>query len=170
MKLHNLRSVGLRVFTSLSILFFSLLSSVASAQPPYKPDLVTDGNRWTITAYNDASPVHSQWATQGICFIPDGTVGTHQRYTWYSDTFPDWNGRATQEGDQITMHGDYAKDVGHDGMQWDIVTVSPRNEGAGHWWEWREDGKLGRTIGFANAKLQRVGKCNMTFEESLNLP
>ncbi|MCU7933639.1 MAG: hypothetical protein KZQ99_02015 [Candidatus Thiodiazotropha sp. (ex Dulcina madagascariensis)] len=145
----------------------------AFAQPPHRPDLVNDGNRWTITAYNDSSPVHTQWATQGLCFYFNGVVGTHQRYIWVSDTYPDWNGRATQEGDQIFMHGDFQwpfgnKDGGHDGMEWAIVTASRANEGAGHWKEWIEDGGFGVTIGFANAKLQRVGKCKyQTAEEAL---
>jgi hypothetical protein len=135
------------------------------AQPPHVPDLVTDGNRWTITAYDDSSPVHTQWATQGICFYPDAVVGTQQRYIWVSDTYPDWNGRATQEGDQIFMHGDFqwpygsGKEEGHDGMEWEIVSDSRDNAGAGHWKEWAEDGSFGFTFGFANAKLKRVGKC-----------
>ncbi len=135
------------------------------AQPPHKPDLISDGNRWTITAYDDSSTDHTQWATQGICFYADGLVGTHQRYIWVSDTYPDWNGRATQEGDQIFMHGDFqwpygvARDGGHDGMEWEIVSESRANGGAGHWKEWVEDGGFGVTIGFANASLKRVGKC-----------
>lgn len=143
------------------------IGSINAATPHY-PDLVGDGNRWTITAYHDSSSVHNQWATQGLCFYYAGTQGTQQLYTWVSDTFPDWNGRAVQEGDQIFMHGDYAQDVGHDGMVWEVVTSSPKNEGYGHWKEWREDGKLGNTIGFVNAKLQRVGKCeSISYEESV---
>lgn len=135
------------------------LSMVAQAVPPHLPDLVKGGNRWLITFYNDSSTVHTQWATQGLCFFKVADVGTHTRYVWYSDTFPDWNGWATQEGDQIFMHGDYAKDVGHDGMEWEIVTSSYKNEGAGHWKEWRENGSYGNTIGFGNAKFTRVGSC-----------
>lgn len=127
---------------------------------PYSPNLTKGGNRWTITFYNDRSSTHEQWATQGICFQYINKVGTHMSYKWYSDTFPDWNGWATQEGDQIVMHGDYAGNVGHDGMIWDIVTSSTNNEGAGHWWEWRENADYGKTIGFANAKLERVGYCS----------
>jgi hypothetical protein len=146
------------------------------ADPPHRPDLVSDGNRWTITFYNDASPRHDQWATQGLCFYPAGVVGTHQRYIWVSDTYPDWNGRATQEGDQIFMHGDFqwpygqVRDGGHDGMEWEIVTMSPRNMGAGHWKEWVEDGRYGITIGFGNARFQRVGKCELsTADEALKV-
>ena len=64
------------------------------------------------------------------------------------------------------MHGDYASDVGHDGMKWSIVTSSTKNIGAGHWFEWREDGSYGRTIGFANAQLTRVGRCRITIDEA----
>jgi hypothetical protein len=95
-------------------------------------------------------------ATQGICFSVIGVVGTHIRYRWFSTTFPDWNGIASQEGDQIFMHGDYARDIGHDGIQWSIDTFKT---GSGHWTEWREDGGLGNTIVFANAVFQRVGQC-----------
>lgn len=144
--------------------FTGAFSTAVFAVPPHLPDLVRDGNRWTITFYDDSGTMHPQWATQGICFYYAGTVGTHQRYIWVSDTYPDWNGRATQEGDQIFMHGDFQwpygnRDGGHDGMEWEIVTSNPRNEGAGHWKEWVEDGRAGITIGFGNAKFVRVGKC-----------
>lgn len=149
-------------------------SAAVVADPPHRPDLVSDGNRWTITGYFDNSPGHAQAATQGICFYPAGVSGTHQLYTWVSDTYPDWNGRAAQEGDQVFMHGDFqwpygvTRDGGHDSMEWEIVTVSPKNEGAGHWREWIEDGGFGITIGFGNAKLQRVGKCkHASAEEAL---
>ena len=146
-----------------------LFTQVAHAIAPHYPDLVKEGNRWSVTAYDDSSMTHAQWATQGICFYYAGTHGTQQLYYWVSDTFPDWNGRATQEGDQIFMHGDYAKDVGHDGFEWQITTASPKNEGYGHWKEWREDGRLGLTIGFANTKLTRVGKCkSLTHLEALD--
>ena len=150
--------------------FFALsLAPTASAQivplplplpvPLPSPQLVAGGNLWTITAYDDASPVHTQMATQGICFEFVGVVGTHTRYRWRSTTFPDWNGRATQEGDQIFMHGDYAANVGHDGMAWSIDTSKA---GSGHWFEWREDATYGNTIVFANAVLQRTGTCPTT--------
>ena len=159
---------------SLSILATAalLVTHAAYAVPPHKPDLVSDGNRWLITFYNDSATGHDQWATQGLCFFRVANVGTHTRYVWYSDTFPDWNGWATQEGDQIFMHGDYARDVGHDGMEWEIVTNSPKNEGAGHWKEWRENGAFGRTIGFGNAKYSRVGKCrfNRIDDFTANIP
>ncbi|MBI3897263.1 MAG: hypothetical protein HY308_03085 [Gammaproteobacteria bacterium] len=142
-------------------LFYSLSAAAVS---PHLPDLIGDGNRWTITFYDDSSPTHAQWATQGLCFYNAGVVGTQQRYIWVSDTYPDWNGRATQEGDQIFMFGDFQwplgkPDVGHDGMEWEVVTRSPANDGAGHWKEWIEDGRYGITVGFGNAKFTRVGRC-----------
>jgi len=142
-------------------------SGTVIAVPPHTPNLVNDGNRWLITFYNDSDPGQTQWATQGLCFFQVANVGTHTRYVWYSDTFPNWNGWATQEGDQIFMHGDYARNVGHDGMEWEIVTNSPKNEGAGHWKEWRENAGFGRTIGFGNAKFSRVGKCKFHIDNTL---
>lgn len=137
------------------------ISTAAMATPPYSPDLTSDGNRWEITGYFDNAPGHSQAATQGLCFYDVGASGTHQQYVWVSDTFPDWNGTAVQEGDQIFMYGDFREDRGHDSMMWEIVTASPKNAGAGHWHEWLEDGGFGVTIGFGNAALQRVGRCEI---------
>jgi len=118
------------------------------------------------TAFDDSSPVHTQLATQGICFDFIGVVGTHVRYRWYSTTFPDWNGIASQEGDQIFMHGDYDKDNGHDGFNWAIDTSKA---GSGHWHEWREDGGFGITIGLGNAVFQRTGRCQ-TGTPGITLP
>ena len=134
----------------------------AAAQP--KPNVFDNGNRWLITGYFDCDPVHSQAATQGICFLPYqrcetcGITGA-----WYSDTFPDWNGRYMQEGDRVLMHGDYAANVGHDGMVIDLFAgTSPADEGAGQWTEWREvPGTFGTTIGFGNTRLRRVGRCQL---------
>ncbi len=135
--------------------------SIATAGAPHLPDLVQYGNRWEITFFNDASPAHAQWATQGICFYATGVVGTQQRYVWVSDTYPDWNGVAAQEGDQIFMHGDFQwpfgnRDGGHDGMEWQLTNLK---EGAGHWKEWVENGGYGINIGFGNTRLVRAGYC-----------
>ncbi|RXJ72855.1 hypothetical protein CS022_13470 [Veronia nyctiphanis] len=154
----RLKKAGLVVLTGM------LAAPMANSQPPHFPDLVNGGNRWLITAYNDRSPVHQQWATQGLCFIPIGTNGTHTSYYWYSDTFPNWNGYATKEGDSVSMHGDYASNIGHDSMTWDIVTRSPKMEGAGHWVEWRENSGYGNTIGWINAKFRQVGYCTKSKE------
>ncbi len=152
------------VVKSLVAGFSVVFSATSLAVPPHLPDLVSDGNRWSITFYDDSSPQHAQWATQTLCFYQTGVVGTHQRYAWVSDSYPDWNGHATQEGDQVIMHGDFQwpfgqKDGGHDAMEWEIVTQSRKNMGTGHWSEWVENGRLGITIGFGNAEFRRIGKC-----------
>lgn len=147
-------------------------SFTAQAQP--RPDVVTNGNAWSITFYNDSAPAHSQWATQNLCFFATGMVGTHLTGYWYSTTFFDWNGTWRQEGDQVFMTGDYAGDVngnavGHDGMEWQLVTVEQyyKSEGYGHWKEWREDGGMGTPIGYGNAKFKRNGYC--TFQPPLDV-
>ncbi len=145
---------GRFILFSLLVVVVALISTSVYAQP--MPNVYKGGNRWTITAFDDTSPIHQEWATQGICFLPPKTVGTHMRGYWYSYTYPDWNGTWSQEGDQVFMYGDYAKDIGHDGITFEIFSNS---EASGHWHEWREDGKFGRTIGFANTKLRRVGSC-----------
>jgi hypothetical protein len=138
------------------------LSAGAQAQP--RPDVVTNGNAWSITFYDDSAPAHTQWATQNLCFVSTGMVGTQLSGYWYSTTFFDWNGNWRQEGDQVFMTGDYAGDtsgnaVGHDGMEWQLVTAEKAAEGFGHWKEWREDGGTGNAIGFGNAKFKRIGSC-----------
>ncbi len=165
----NRKNTPILMGIAATLLFGGLAISSTVSAHPLEPDLVQYGNEWTITAYRDASTGHDEMATQRICFVPEAAVGTHKRYRWYSTTYPDWNGRATQEGDQIVMHGDFAKDVGHDAMFWDLVTNIKRNEGAGHWVEWREDGKFGGTIVFANAKFVRIGKCQITEGRILEL-
>ena len=145
------------------------VSLTAHAVPPHKPSVDTNvgpfiGDLWSITAYDDSDPAHTQWATQNICFFATGTVGTHTAGIWYSTTFFDWNGTWRQEGDQVFMTGDYAGDlfgnaVGHDGIDWEIVTADKANEGYGHWKEWRENGRFGNVIGYANTKLKRIGAC-----------
>jgi len=39
-------------------------------------------------------------------------VGTSIQGVWYSTSYPDWNGRYYQEGDEVKMTGDFAKDTG----------------------------------------------------------
>lgn len=138
--------------------------ATAVAAPPHLPSVYTGGNLWTITAYDDSSPNHAQWATQSICFMQPAVVGTHERGYWYSTTFPDWNGTYSQEADQLFMYGDYAKDVGHDGMQ---VSIDTARTASGHWHEWREDTGFGNTIGFLNTTMERVGKCKSVTTKQL---
>jgi len=147
------------------VLFIGIVGLVGktTAQAP-KPNVFDGGDRWLITYYNDCDTAHQEWATQGICFLPYKPCGACGILgAWYSDTFPDWNGRYMQEGDRILMHGDYANNVGHDGMVIDLFAgTSPRDEGAGQWTEWRETpGFFGTTIGFGNNRLRRVGRCQL---------
>lgn len=144
-----------------------LFSTMIHAKPPYQPDFVKGGNMWSFKAYDDASPNHTQLVqAQEICFVYDGTSGNHQKYTWYSQTFPGWSGRAVQEGDQIFIHGDYAKGAGHSSIQLDTL-VSPTIYGsAGTWQEWRHDGSKGVTISFAKTRALRQGNCTLSAREA----
>jgi hypothetical protein len=135
------------------------LAAEASAQVP-KPNVYNGGNRWLITAYDDSSSVHQQWATQGICFLPYVVTGTHIRGIWYSDTYPGWSGRYSQEGDRVLMHGNWGNDVGSDGMFIELTEgTSPKDVGGGQWTEWFNAGTYGTTVVFANTRLARVGSC-----------
>jgi hypothetical protein len=135
------------------------LMGEARAQVP-KPNVFDGGNRWLITAFDDSSSVHLQWATQGICFLPYGLSGTHIRGVWYSDTYPNWNGRYSQEGDRVLMHGNWGNFIGSDGMVIDLFAgTSPKDMGAGQWTEWFNFGANGTTVVFGNTRLSRVGKC-----------
>ena len=142
------------------------LASTANAHPPL-PNVFDEGNLWRITFYNDPSASHQQWGSQLICFMPYTALGNGIQGVWYSTTFPDWNGRYYQEGDEVKMTGDYAKDVGHDHMTLLHTTYDiPGKINAlafKDWTEWREDGHYGQTIGWGNTKLERIGKCRYPF-------
>lgn len=150
----------------LAVILSLLVSGGVMAQPPYDANLVKGGNKWFIDAYDDTDPDHLPMATPGICFEYAGVKGTHQQYTWYSDTFPGWHGTASQEADQVFLHGVYADGVGHDAIQVRIIIDAPRHGAIGHWQEWREDGGYGKTVGFANARMIRDGNCTLTAEEA----
>jgi hypothetical protein len=144
-------------------LFMGIVGLVgqASAQTP-RPNVYDGGNRWLITGYFDNSPVHQQAATQGICYLPYAQNGTHISGVWYSDTFPGWRGRYSQEGDRVLMHGNWANFGGSDGMVIDLFAgTSPRDEGAGQWTEWFNSGQFGNTVGWGNTRLRRVSKCQL---------
>jgi hypothetical protein len=143
-----------------SVILMTGIGATAFAQP--KPNVFDGGNLWNITAYDDTSSSHTQWATQGICFLPYAPSGTNVQGVWYSTTFPNWRGRYSQEGDRLLMFGNYAAGVGHDGMVIELFAgTSPADEGAGQWTEFRETGPFGTTIGFANTRLRRIGKCGL---------
>jgi hypothetical protein len=137
-----------------------LLTLNAFANPPHLPDMVTLGNKWQLVGFDDGSTLHTQGVTQTLCFFSTGTVGTHQRYRWVSTTFGGWDGMATQEGDQVSMHGDFTfilqPNAGHDSLEFELTTAK---EATGHWREWIENAGVGQTIIWNNAKLTRVGTC-----------
>lgn len=157
------------ILTPLAIVAITF-SSAIQAQPPYNADLVQGGNKWFLDAYDDTDPDHNLINTVGLCFKYAGTVGTHQRYTWYSDSFKGWQGTASQEGDQIFIHGRYAGGKGRDAIQVRIIIDTPRSGSVGHWQEWRDDDSYGQIIGFANARMIRdPGQpCAMTEKEALD--
>lgn len=146
----------------LAIIAALALTNIAFAQP--KPNVFDGGNLWEITDHLDEASDHRLLATQRICFLPYAVVGTSIQGVWYSTTFTDWNGMYYQEGDEIKMTGDYDKDVGHDHMTLLHTTYDVPGEVNGlafkDWDEWREDGEYGRIIMWANAKMERIGKCD----------
>ncbi len=149
----------------------SLLSVCSSsfATPPYQPDFVKDGNRWSFKAYDDSSPDHTTLVSaQVICFEYEGISGNHQLYTWYSESFPGWSGRAVQEGDQIFIHGDYAQGAGHSSIQLDTLVSPTINGSAGTWQEWRHDSANGVTVNFAKTRALREGDCALTATQAAN--
>ncbi|TQV88763.1 hypothetical protein [Aliikangiella coralliicola] len=165
MKTHFSKVLFLTALFGVSLISFSVL-----AVPPHTPGLTTGApvgatwHEWEVRAYNDRSPTHRYMARQTICFRYVGTVGTHDSYEWYSNSYFNWNGRATQEGDQISMHGDFWNEVGHDGMTWQLTTQENAanskllEQGAGHWYEWIENAALGWSVGFANTLWTKTGK------------
>ncbi len=149
-----------KIGTGLMAVFCVMVGGSVSTAAPM-PNVYTSGNLWNITFYNDPASGHAEWATQAICFSPPTTVGTSIQGFWFSLSFPDWNGRYYQEGDEVRMTGDYAQDVGHDHMEFrhDETDAAKRGEGHGTWDEWREDGKFGSVIGWGNTRLARKGYC-----------
>jgi hypothetical protein len=165
---------ALAVITPLIASLMLALSPLADAQPPYSPNLVDLGNKWILDAFDDTSPDHVALASPGVCFEFSGIVGTHQQYTWYSDTFPGWRGTASQEGDQIFMYGMFANGEGQDAIQVRIIVDAPRHGAVGHWQESRYNssffggtGTYGKTVGFSNARMIRNGSCTMTASQAL---
>ncbi len=154
-----------KVFGIVVALLFIASAAMAACVP--KPNVYDNGNRWKVTFYNDPTTGHDQWASQIICFSSYTTVGTSIQGYWYALTFPDWNGRYYQEGDELKMTGDYAKDIGHDHLIFKHTTDDRSKQGVafGDWTEWREDSKFGRIIGWGNATMERVGYCKCDCKE-----
>lgn len=158
-----------RVVMSVSLTLL-LFATSSHAVPPYQPDMVKAGNKWSFRTYDDSSPNQTELVSaQGICFEYAGLSGNHQRYTWYSDTFPGWSGTAVQEGDQIFLHGDYANGAGHTSIQIETLVNPPIYGSAGYWQEWRHNGANGTTIGFATTRALREGSCSITAKQAAAL-
>ena len=163
------RFYAFKMKTAMLVVLLSV-TSITSAEPPYRPDFVAGGNKWSFKAYDDASPDHTQLvAAQGICFEYAGTSGNHQLYTWYSDTFAGWRGKAVQEGDQIFIHGDFADGAGHSAIQLETLVAPTINGSAGTWQEWRHDGADGTTVYFAKTRALREGNCSITAKDAARL-
>ena len=150
-----------------------VLAPIAYAVPPYQPDMVAGGNKWSFRGYDDSNPSHTELVVaQGICFEYAGIKGNHQLYTWYSDTFAGWHGTAVQDGDQIFLHGDYANGAGHTSIQIEtLVAPTPPqvNGSAGYWQEWRHNTANGVNIGFATTRSLREGNCLITAKQAAAL-
>jgi hypothetical protein len=134
---------------------------VAQATPQHFPavdQVVAPGTLYSITFYDDTSSVHSQWATQNICFVQGPVQGSNTTGLWYSTTYNRWIGLWRQEGDQIFMIGDFWTGRGKDAMQWELVTT--KDEGFGHWNEWVEDGFYGNWVAKGNTRLAKIGTCS----------
>lgn len=147
--------------------------------PKAGPNLVQDGDRWIATAYDDASASHApllfgnKFKSAVYCFRYEGTVGTHDRYSYYSPTFPTLAGKATQEGDHVVMHGDFGialgnppiviSNVGHEAANWNLVTEKTGTQGTGDYTTWFETDRptRGQTLAFANIRFERSGYCRI---------
>jgi hypothetical protein len=140
------------------------LTSVAFAQPPM-PNVFDGGSMWQIIDYLDEANDHRQLATQNICFLPYAVVGNSIQGVWYSTTYNDWNGMYYQEGDELRMTGDFWDDTGHDHMTLLHTTFDVPGEVKGlafkDWDEWIEDGEYGKIGQWGNAKMERIGKCEI---------
>lgn len=135
------------------------IASAAVAQP--KPNLIDFGNRWEITAYNDASWNHTQTTMHELCFFATGVDGTQVIGVWYATTHPNWRGRWAQEGDRVLMHGEFGDRHGHDATVIELFAGdAPVAEGAGQWTLWKEATPIDNTVLFANTRIRRVGFCS----------
>ena len=133
------------------------------AQP--KPNVFDGGNLWLITSYDDASSIHRRCGYQRICFSNYNVSGTGIEGKWYSTTYPNWYGKYRQEGDHVVMTGNFWNGNGNDGISFDLVTMSPRDIGAGHWTEWTDSYWF---TFFGNTLLNRLGKCPCEITDTEN--
>jgi len=154
----------MKFLTSLhaTVLLMSCASVVSAAV--YTPNMFDGGNHWTISAYDDSSDTHAKIADIGVCFFKDGVDGSELHYTWASDDYTGFGGRASQEGDQVKMvGGEVAAAPGYiDSLDLEIVTASPTNVATGHWKEWMPSNtglNLPTNVVYATLSMVRDGPC-----------
>ena len=113
--------------TLISVSLLVLFSKTAFAAPIHQPDLFEPNNNlfWKMEFYFDKSPTHFLIPAEvKICFSEPIRNEMHQEYAWIS---PNGNGYASQEGDQVFMHGNlYKLDFGAE------LEITSQDEASGH--------------------------------------
>lgn len=106
-----------------------LCAPAAFAQAPNNPV-----GLWNVQAYFDNTPAINPAGTQNICFLANGT--------WYSPTFPNWNGRwfqkgnnAAGNGDRVRILGNWAFGAGNDSAELSFINLGLMTGG---WHEWTD--------------------------------
>ena len=164
--------IGLFLFAVL------LQSNTAGAALPYSPDLVDNGNLWRFTFYNDAGDRHEIVYTELICFDYDDTVGgNHLNYRWFSQSDDRFTGRASQEGDKITMIGharlgpfslfnDIEISKAH---QWQLTSTDEVNKttGTGHHQLYLQT-RVDEESAHMNLVAKRIGNCQGVTPRDIN--
>ena len=131
---------------------------------PCHAQINTPVGYWRLTFYADNTPNFSTFATQHICFYPNGT---------WEGTFPGWHGlwfqkglNASGNGDRVRLVGNYAGGLGNDGAELDFINlqipgnlVIPRKLMTGTWTEWRDV-----PLNFSSS-FRFWGKVTFTFEQ-----
>lgn len=115
------------VVAALAIPLF--LTVAAVAQAPNNPV-----GLWRFQAYNDNSANLAAMGSQDICFLANGT--------WFGTTFPNWNGRwfqkgnnAAGNGDRVRILGNWANGAGNDSAEISFINL---NLMTGGWHEWTD--------------------------------
>lgn len=154
--------------TLVLIFVFLMFGAAHNALADQKPSIYYDAagnvaNYWTVTFFDDTSPAHNQWATQGLCFSPAVPRGTGWEGRVVSLTFPNWSGvYYTDTGDIYELKMNYAPVTSQHFAGNDFISFSlhTANRGAGErgWDEWR-DGLPSSWNVWGNTEVNRVGRC-----------
>lgn len=153
------------IFLVLSLFFcVTSLNAVADQKPSVYYDAAGNvANYWSVTFFDDTSPAHSQWATQGLCFSPAVPRGTGWEGRVVSLTFPNWSGvYYTDGGDVYELKMNYAPVssrhfAGNDFISFSLHTAD-RGAGERGWDEWR-DGLPASWNVWGNTEVNRIGRC-----------